>query len=595
MRITGSSSLRLTGASEVVVDVFRRTLTGTVYRYGEVGQTSAGPLQVDSAFPAPPVGLAVTLEHDRNVIRGHIAMVDNSSERLRVAVRVVDGELGDQALTEAVSRERAAFSLDIEDAQVVDGVIVSGRWEAVGQVAQPAFNSARIDQIAASRHTESHTMTDEQRARLSELAALNSRSQEQETEYADLTALAVAEAIAPDEAPAEEAPSAEPAAVAASSSIPSVPAGVPAPSRPAATTRPRTSPLRQMVEQLAAGINSRSVAQISAALADVIHTDHTGDIEPIAWSGELWSGLEYQRRWSDLLAQDTLTNWQGRGWRFLNTPEMQDYAGDKAAIPTGTVTTEDSTYTALRMAVGVDVDRKFYDFGTDAAFLTGLFQKIRESWEIKLDEKSRDFILAQAVAGTRSVSVTKTSGDATLTAPAGTFRPADAGATITGTGIPASTTILSVTNDGEVEMSANATSNGTITATVGAQEGTVLKAAARARLVMDNLRVGSPDWVVLNSEDMFSLLDVNSDQVPNYLNLWGIDPSNFRSSPDVPAGTLLAGTRQAAKLRTLPGSPIRVDAQNIANGGIDTAFFGYYAFEEQHTSGIVSVKFNPAD
>lgn len=592
-RITASDphgpTVRITAA--VSVDIGRRTLVGTVYRYGETGGTSAGPLTVAPTMPLPPVGLPVTLEHDRDVIRGHIALVDNTDERLRIAVRVVDGELGDQALTEAATRERSAFSLDITDAQVVDGVIVSGRWEAVGQVAQPAFNSARIDQIAASLHP-GERMNEQQRARLRELAAMNSRSTEQETEYAELTALAVAEATATEEQPATEpeAP-AEPTAVAASHTVPTVPAGVPGPARAATTTRPRSA-LRQVVADITAGLQNGRLSDVTAALSDIIHTDHTGNIEPVAWSGELWSGLQYEPKFSDLLAQDTLTYWEGKGWRFTSKLAMQDYAGDKAAIPSGTVTTEPSTYEAARAAIGVDIDRKFYDFPNEG-FVNSLLEQIRESWEILKDTKSRDYILANAAVGTRQVSVTKTSADATLTAPAGTFRPSDVGATITGTGIPASTTIASVTSDTEVEMSANATSNGTITATVGAQEGTVLKAAARARLIMSHARVGSPDWLILNDEDMFSLLDVNSDQVPAYLNLWNIDPADFRSSPDVPAGTVLAGVRPAAKFRQLPGSPIRVTAQNLANGGVDEAFFGYWAIETQHESGIVSVKFNP--
>lgn len=62
-------------------------------------------------------------------------------------------------------------------------------------------------------------------------------------------------------------------------------------------------------------------------------------------------------------------------------------------------------------------------------------------------------------------SVTKTSGSANLTA--GTFVQADVGAAITGTGIPASTTILSIGGGGTTAvMSANATSSGTITATI---------------------------------------------------------------------------------------------------------------------------------
>ena len=143
-----STAVQITAG--IAADTQRRILVGTVYRYGETGHTSAGPLAVAASMPPPPVGLPVTLEHDRGVVRARVAMVDNTAERLRVVVRVVDGALGDAALAEAADRQRAALSLDIEDAQVVDGCIVSGRWEAIGQVADPAFNSARIDRIAAA-------------------------------------------------------------------------------------------------------------------------------------------------------------------------------------------------------------------------------------------------------------------------------------------------------------------------------------------------------------------------------------------------------------------------------------------------------------
>jgi hypothetical protein len=68
----------------------------------------------------------------------------------------------------------------------------------------------------------------------------------------------------------------------------------------------------------------------------------------------------------------------------------------------------------------------------------------------------------------RSVTVTKTSASAALTAPAGTFQSGDVGRTITGTGIPASTTITAVASATAATMSANATSSGAITAVLGA-------------------------------------------------------------------------------------------------------------------------------
>ena len=82
-----------------------------------------------------------------------------------------------------------------------------------------------------------------------------------------------------------------------------------------------------------------------------------------------------------------------------------------------------------------------------------------------------DLFLEQLMVGgvlftgnnTRTQSVTTSTGSANLTA--GSFTSADVGATITGTGIPAATTILSQ-NGSTAVMSKTATAAGTVTATI---------------------------------------------------------------------------------------------------------------------------------
>jgi hypothetical protein len=600
MRITANAAtqaLTVTVAGQITASATSRTLGGPIVRYGEYGRTSAGRLRVRAGalrFPDDLSRVKLTEEHNRDKSRGHLVQMVDDGTGIRVTAKVSDGPLGDAALLEADDKTRDGFSFDVVDATVEGDEITDALVIAIGQVGIPAYDDLRIDSIAAAAsNNPGENMTAAQRARLAELIALDTRTPEQEAELEQLTALAeanpeAAQAAVPD-APA--APS--PAAGQVAASIPAVP-----PVRPAAQTQPRGSAFDRMVREVTAGLRSVSeggngLQQISAALTDVIHTAHTSDIEQVAWSGELWSGLKYEPEWSDLFTTGPLTNWEGKGWRFLTTPSMQDYAGDKAAIPSGSVTTEDSTYEAARMAVGVDIDRKFYDFPNEA-FVSGLFEKVRESWEIQLDAKIRAYVLAQSVVSTRTASVTTTNADATVTAATGTFKASDVGATITGTGIPGGTTILTVTNTGSIELSANATASGTVTATIGNQESSLIKAAARAALTLKRRRVGKASWIVVNDEDLFDLLDVTEDDLPAFLDLYGIEPKNFRSSPDVAPGTVLAGVKQAATVRTLPGSPIRVSAQHLANGGIDEAFFGYWAIEEHHTSGIATVTYKPA-
>jgi phage head maturation protease len=539
-------------ASNVRVDTARRTIFGTLFRYGEAGHTDAGVLAVDDpgAIIVPADASEVTLvrEHDQTAVRGRLAMWDDNGERVYVAIRVDDGPDGDAALAEAASRKRAGLSFGLRDADVVDppagdrrgldGVIVRAHLGHIGQVADPAFNSARVDQIAASRtagasrtNTEGDNMTPEQRARLAELIAQQNLTDEERTELDQLTALAVTEATATEEEPPAEEdqpPADQPASqqVAAARRTPAVPRGVPAP-RVEVRDRREGSALRRMYADLTAALqpDRRNLSAVTAALSDVTNTANPA-VEAPAWSGELWSGLQYQPKWTGLFTPGTLTSWEGSGWRWTTKPAMADYAGDKAAIPSAAIATEPSTYEAARMACGHDIDRKFYDF-PNQEFLASYAEAAREDWAVKLDEKVRAYVLAQAVA------------------------------------FP----------------------------TVDPDTNSLLKAAALAAFGVEDNTKAKATFLAVNRTDFLGLLDMTNDQAPAFLDMFGIKPENFVVDTTIPAGTVIAGVRQAATVRTLPGSPIRVDAQHIANGGVDTAFFGYWAIEEHHTSGIVKATF----
>lgn len=71
----------------------------------------------------------------------------------------------------------------------------------------------------------------------------------------------------------------------------------------------------------------------------------------------------------------------------------------------------------------------------------------------------------------RTQAITTVNTDATITFASGTITAKDIGLSITGTGIPAATTILSITNLTTAELSANATASGSPTVTIGATNG----------------------------------------------------------------------------------------------------------------------------
>lgn len=551
-------ALTVYAGAAITASTITRTLAGPVVRYGEYGRTSRGRLKVRPGalrFPAELHRVKLTREHERDQSRGHLVAVDDDGvTMIRAALKVSDGPEGDAALREANDRTRDGFSFDVVDATVEGDEIVDALVIAIGQVGIPAYDNTRIDTIAASSTTPTPKgttmLTPAQRARLAELRAIDTPTDEQRRELEQLVALegnSAGEQAAggqAGDAPRPASPAAPPAGTSTppaggtgntgdaggaggevqASRFPAVPSGVPS---PAATTQPRGGALEFFSAAVADALRpgGGGAQAITAALADVTYSAHDDVIAPPAWSGELWSGLEYEPQYTDMFTPGTMTSLKGTGFRFVTKLEMQDYAGNKVAIPTSTVTTEPTEWTGARMAVGVDVDRAFYDF-PNAGMVRALAEQARESWAMKLDAKALAYLLAEAV-------------------------PAEG----------------------------------------AAAQPTLIKAAAVAVRALKRRRVGRATHVLVNDDDLFTLLDVNNDEVSAFLELFNVDPRNFRSSQDVPAGTVIASVRQGNKLRTLPGSPIRVSAQHIANGGVDEAWFGYYATEQIHTGAIASATY----
>lgn len=59
------------------------------------------------------------------------------------------------------------------------------------------------------------------------------------------------------------------------------------------------------------------------------------------------------------------------------------------------------------------------------------------------------------------------------------------------------------------------------------------------------------------------------------------------------AGSVVVGARESAKVRQLPGSPIRINAANVANGSFDEALFGYVHFMDEFPDALVIVDDTP--
>jgi len=310
------------------------------------------------------------------------------------------------------------------------------------------------------------------------------------------------------------------------------PARVSASLNPAPARRVQVS-ASQAIDGLRRVIRAASDAsQVNAALSDVVPANDGGQgFLRDQWLGELWTPVAAQRPYINAMTSAPLTGMRFYGWKWETTPQVGPYTGNKTAIPSNTVSIVPVEGTAYRLAGGWDVDRIFVDLGAPG-FLEAMFSA------------------AVADYGNKS------------NAAAGTFLAANA-------------TVLTNVVDNLVDALA------AVAAALGA-----------------NGAVAS--WIAIASDLWSDYLSLTSAEAPWWLSLAAGSVSikspggsaadlSFFVDPTLPAGTVLAGDKRATTHFEAAGSPLRVQAINIPNGGIDIAVFGYAGDLLTDGKGLVKI------
>ncbi|WP_419707660.1 hypothetical protein [Promicromonospora sp. NFX87] len=279
---------------------------------------------------------------------------------------------------------------------------------------------------------------------------------------------------------------------------------------------------------------------LQAALANVTHDDGDNDGDGVGeiaaapgWLGEVYKEAAYNRKYVSLFTPGSLTSYREAGFRWSSKPTVAQYAGNKAEIPTGGITAEPVTYGTQRWAHGADLDRRFIDFG-DQDVLRAFVEAQIESYLEVTDAYS----LAQAIAAATDVE----------------RGPAVAGV------------------------------NNTITQIVDG-----------ALALIGNDR--TPTGAVVGLAGYRSLLLSPKDLVLEFLTQgMGLEEGSlagFRIVPSANAalvGKSLVVDKSTVKFKEFGGgTPVRVEAQHVANGGVDLAVFGYTSFQDLTEDGIVLV------
>lgn len=236
--------------------------------------------------------------------------------------------------------------------------------------------------------------------------------------------------------------------------------------------------------------------------------------------GELWEATPDVRTFIPAVGTQALQALTATGWNIaVPDTALATWAGNKTEIPSDVVTASTLTFTAQRFAGGNDLAREFWDFG---------HTEVIESYTRKMVQlymkKSDAYALTQVIAG----ATTATPG----TVPSG----ADAGMT------------------------------------------------AIIDLALQVQAAGGTPNVIRVAPDLYRsiLLQLDGNQFAYLSASFGLPAGDIagldiRADARLAAKQLLVADRNGIGVWELPGSPIRVDAVEVAKGGYDRAFFGYIA------------------
>lgn len=523
-----------------------RRLKGTLIPFGVEGLTNLGRVVASKGTLklADEAGrLFANLDHldDRDAVADFVSAVETDEGWLAEwEARKTHG--GDKLLAEYRAGVRTGVSVELEPVAIRAGKITDGTIIGCAFPREPAFPTARLvaelapdtadDSAVAGENVCAHAdgFTHELAAGAScEFATTPETTEPAPADPAPADA-ADADATNPeDEDPMTQTATA-PADLRASRSS----------STQAGTITTPQDLFRLMAEMHGAHGAQRS--RLLAALSDIV----PGDVEDAnlpQWVGELWSGNAYQRRYTSLVNQATLTGLKIAGWKWTTKPGMDLYDGDKADVPSNEVATEPSSDVAQRFAGAHDIDRAMVDF-PNPEFWAAYYAAMSESYARLTDA----YMIRELKAFAKPI----TAGSVPAGVPAGWVAVLDGMLEVNDTAAP---TFALVEKSLYREMFLTGTDKFLefVNASIGIDEGTALTQG-------------------------FRILPVKSTAVGD------------ASSTGIDVGEVIVGSKAAGTFHELGGgAPIRVEALDIAKGGVDAGCFGYAGFVGHDNDALVKL------
>lgn len=501
-----------------------RTIAGTIVEYGALGYASTGPTIFEAgslSFPAELARCKFLLMHDYERPIGTMASLTDDDDRPHASFTVAPGTLGDAALAEAADGRRDGLSVGCmitEYRYRDDGVLIVSAAEVreVSLVTVPAFQNSMVSTVAASLKGP-ELMTKPLLAPVP-LTASTPAAEPQPEQPAQQPAPA-------QPAPAQPQPAQQPAPATASAVV-REPAPQAAPVMGVQAHAAGTATDRLVNATLGYLMTGQSARGLEAAVTDVLLGDdaakaYGANVEQHV--GELWTASLVERPTIDSITRKPLTGLKVWGYVRDRTPVegeprmMNRYDFNKTEVPTaGKRRTRRVEADAEGYAGAWDIDRRDIDFGNG--------ELIRATYEGAVDDYKED-TEADVLAKMLSAS---------------TLVPAVAD-------VPAALTQLGLRAAG---LGSNLT----------------------------KIQFGAEAWA--------EFMDLSADAVPWWLQKYGAinlgDTSgsagglSFNVNQHLDARQIEAHDSRAATWYE-KNPPIRVEAVDIARGGIDLGVYGYGA------------------
>jgi hypothetical protein len=547
--------LELHAAAAAQVDVGRRLITGClipapVDGVQAVATTSAGPTRFVGrlTWHADLSRIKLLTEHSRQDSVGYaIACAYRPDGSLWATWHVPPAPAGyvgtwpgDVALYEAEHHTRDGLSVgafDLTASYATDGVleVQAGTLREGSLCSIPAFDDSRVSDVAASSPGRHNMFTAAQLAALTAAGIDPANQDAARAHLASLAATAPVQTPAPSELSATELmdqmrdllASARPV-VPQLGGPNAAPNGAQAPQGDA----PRDLSLAAFTSMLVDHYQGNgSPSELRAALSDVTVTNQqdgatgvsTAAFRP-SYLGELWEATDYQRKFIDnaTTVRPLPKAMKLLGQKWVTKPSVDDYDGDKAAVPSNVPELVDAEVAVERVAGAHDVDRALIDLGSPE-WLAMYFEGQTESYRMKSNAKA----IAKAWAEATALVDTDAS-------PA-TF-----------------TTLLEGVIAGVVDL-----------ANVGQGVEYVAMAPGLIAELLGITNLDAPAWF----NGSFQLGNQGDG---------GVGGTTWFTDPGIPAGGFILGQKSAIRYHEVD-PPIRVQAVNVAQGGIDLGVFGYLA------------------